>query len=118
MNVRVKFKYISFVVTDTDINHPFEDQAQMKLLERIEDNKLLQTTIFNYSIYVTPTLDVTPVHSNETSHQTTKSRLRSSSPEHQIEGELSKLILEYAKARQEAVKGLEKLEMRIGGPQG
>ena len=71
----------------------------MKLLEKIEDNKLLQTTIFNYSIYVTPTLDVTPVHSNETSHLNTKSKLRSSTPEHHIEGELSKLILEFAKAR-------------------
>jgi hypothetical protein len=71
----------------------------MKLLEKIEDNKLLQTTIFNYSIYVTPTLDATPVHSNEASHINTKSRLRSSSPEHNIEGEISKLILEYAKAR-------------------
>ena len=71
----------------------------MKQLEKIEDNKLLQTTIFNYSIYVAPTLDVTPVHSNETSHLNTKSKLRSSTPEHQIEGELSKLILEYAKAR-------------------
>jgi hypothetical protein len=71
----------------------------MKSLERIEDNKLLQTTIFNYSIYVAPTLDVTPFHSNDTSHHNAKSKLRSSSPEHQIEGELSKLILEYAKAR-------------------
>jgi len=54
-------------VTDTDINHSIEDQAQMKELERIEDNKLLQTTLFNYSIYVTPTIDATPIHSNESS---------------------------------------------------
>jgi hypothetical protein len=90
----------------------------MKELERIEDSKLLQTTIFNYSIYVAPTLDVTPVNSNETSYHNQKSKLRSSSPEHKIEGELSKLILEYMKARAEAVKGLEKLEMRLCGPQG
>lgn len=88
----------------------------MKELERIEDSKLLQTTIFNYSIYVAPTLDATPVHSNETSHQNQKSKLRSSSPEHHIEGELSKLILEYTQARAEAVKGLEKLGMRLSGP--
>lgn len=71
----------------------------MKELERIEDNKLLQTTIFNYSIYVAPTLDVTPVHSNEGSYQNAKSKLRSASPEHQIESEISKLILEYTQAR-------------------
>ncbi len=52
-------------MTDTDINHSIDDQTQMKELERIEDNKLLQTTLFNYSIYVTPTVDATPIHSNE-----------------------------------------------------
>ena len=55
-------------MTDNENNNPFEDYAQMRELERIEDNKLLQTNIFNYSIYVAPTLDATPLQSNEASH--------------------------------------------------
>lgn len=67
----------------------------MKELQTIEDNKVLQTTLFNYSIYVAPTLDCTPLPSNDTTHQSAKktgSKLRSSSnseqKEHSIDSQL------------------------------